>query len=324
MKNEDSNGNALVTVFTVIFFVIMFICISNGCNTIETMLISFWITIVLMFIVSITMKISKKNKQKQNEKENNKDSMEAYAKPLQTSKPVQADISTEIGIIPTYSDAIDDEMFIPTPKMKQIASQEPFGWEHLLFGQSLKDNSTFLQKFRSQTPDNPFVKAIGNDSEGDDYADYLKRMLAQILLETHRFESKFSIYLSHLEEAMGAPGEDGDADELMAVAIEFMEPYITYLAFYNDLCTIQSPSKAEEIHTAMKYLLEGLLNCFEDFYNSTYENVLYAVAHPENAGEVSLGNIKLSIDEKKAAYIKTTLEKNPDTLSGVTIHRKTI
>ena len=69
--------------------------------------------------------------------------------------------------IPTYSDAIEEEMFVPTSKMEEIANQQPFGWEYLLFAQALKDDSSFLRKYRNQTPDNPFVKAIGNDSEGE-------------------------------------------------------------------------------------------------------------------------------------------------------------
>ena len=130
-------------------------------------------------------------------------------------------------MIPTYSDAIEEEMFVPTSKMEEIANQQPFGWEYLLFAQALKDDSSFLRKYRNQTPDNPFVKAIGNDSEGEKYTEYLRSMLAQTLLETSRLESKFSLYLSHLDEAMGAEGEDGD----------------THLAHVIPSCTRFCPSR---------------------------------------------------------------------------------
>ena len=136
--------------------------------------------------------------------------------PIAAPEADNQDGTSAVGTFPTYVDAIEDDMFVCSKRAKEIVDQQPFAWEYLLFAQALQDDMEYLSAFRKQTSDNPFVKKIGMDSEGEPYIQYLGSMLSNIFLETERFSSKFGIYTRRFNEALGEPGEDGDADNLPA------------------------------------------------------------------------------------------------------------
>ena len=216
------------------------------------------------------------------------------AEPVKQSAP-----SDDAGAFPTYEDAIDDEMFVQSKKAQKIADEEPFGWEYLLFAQSIKDCHQFLRQFRQQDSNNPYVERIGDDSEGASYLDYIQGMISNIDLETDRLNSKFSILLRQYNEAMGDEGEDGDADAIAEVAIRFMDPYIRYLGFYNDICTVKAPAGLEELHSLIEKMVESLLICCERLYDDIYNKWTYLVAHPDTAGENALSlNFAPAIEER--------------------------
>ena len=232
--------------------------------------------------------------------------------------------SNDAGAFPTYEDAIDDDMFIQSSKAQEIADNEPFGWEYLLFAQSVKDCYTFLRQFRQQTDNNPYVERIGNDSEGASYPEYISGMISNLDLETERFNSKFAIIIRQYTEAMGAEGEDGDADAIAEVAIRFMDPYIGYLGFYNDIRTVEPPSGLSELHSLIIKMVECLLESCEKLYDDIYQKWTYLVAHPDTAGENALslkfapeisGNLLreysrlLSSDSIKTALLKATVHR---------------
>ena len=243
------------------------------------------------------------------------------AAPVQAPSAAQ-DVSAGVGDFPTYTDAIDDEMFVCSPQAREIIDQEPFSWEYVLFAQSIEDDLRFLSAFRKQTRDNPFVRKIGTDSEGEPYIRYLGSMLANVLLETERFTSKFAIYGRQFNEALGEPGEDGDADALMETAVHFMEPYIAYLSFYNDLCTIRSPEGAEGVHSGMKQVLESLLDSLEGFYNGLSGKIRWMVAHPEQAEAEGFNlTIALKADENAVRRLHESMKQCADTLAEARISR---
>ena len=232
------------------------------------------------------------------------------------------DGTSAVGTFPTYVDAIEDDMLICSARAKEIVDQQPFAWEYLLFAQALQDDMKYLSAFRRQTSDNPFVKKIGMDSEGEPYIQYLGSMLSNILLETERFSSKFGIYTRRFNEALGEPGEDGDADELLETAANFMDPYIVYLAFYNDLCTMYSPSGAEKVHDGMKKYLESLLNSMESFYNSICRRIHWMVENPEEAEKEGFNlNFDLKVDENIVQELHENMDKYADGLREARIHR---
>ena len=87
---------------------------------------------------------------------------------------------------------------------------------------------------------------------------------------------------------MGAEGEDGDADAIAEVAIRFMDPYIGYLGFYNDIRTVEPPAGLSELHSLIIKMVECLLASCEKLYDDIYQKWTYLVAHPDTAGENSL------------------------------------
>lgn len=228
------------------------------------------------------------------------------------------------GRFPTYEDAIEDEMFVQSKKALKISNEKPFGWEYLLFAQSIKDCYEYLKQFRQQNEGNPFVKRIGNDSEGSRYLDYFQGLLSNFDLETERFNSKLAIVLRQYNEAMGDDGEDGDEDAIPEVAIRFMDPYISYLGFYNDICTVKAPSGLEELHALLKQMADSLLKCCEKLYEDIYSKYTYVVAHPETADENSLSfDFTIKFDENTSKRINgiLTSKKYADLLTTATVHR---
>ena len=232
-----------------------------------------------------------------------------------------ADTQPVTGQFPTYEDAVDDDIFVQSAAAARIEREEKDDWEYLLFAESLTDNLNILRQFKKQNRENPFVRAIGNDSEGSSYLQFTNNLIGTLSIALERATSKIAMCGDQFEEAIGAPGESGDADAIKEVAMRFMDPYISFLAAYNDICTIREPEGLEKLHAGEKRVFEDLLSSFERYYEDLAGGLKKWLADPD-AGYTPA---RLDCDLKSAGEVTKELQRvnaaNPELLQSAKIHR---
>jgi len=228
---------------------------------------------------------------------------------------------SSVGQFPTYEDAISDEVFDQSEAAVKIEQDEVENWEYLLFAQCLQDNYRFLGKFKAQSSSNPFVQAIGSDSEGRPYLQYHSFIIASLNNELQRSVSKMQMLNDQFTEAVGAPGETGDPDAIKEVAIRFMDIYIICLAFYNDFFTVQAPSGLEKVHQGTKQIIIDVLAAYERFYQDMADNIRKSVANPDGGYTSPVFNCDLTTIASVTSDLQELGTRNPELLRNARLHR---
>ena len=225
------------------------------------------------------------------------------------------------GQFPTYEDAIDDDVFVQSDKAKKIEQEEKENWEYHLFTASLLDNLNTLKPLKRQYRENPFVERIGTDSDGSSYLQFTSNLIGTLGVEVDRAASKIALCSDQFMDAIGAPGESGDPDEIKEVAIRFMDPYIRFLASYNDICMIRAPKGLEKLYHGEKRIFEDLMESFEKYYEDMAGNIEKWVANPDN----DFVSPMLNCDLKSAAAVTEKLKRlnasDPELLQSAKIQR---
>ena len=228
---------------------------------------------------------------------------------------------SSVGLFPTYEDAISDEVFKQSDAATKIEKDEEEDWEYLLFAQCLQDNYRYLGQFKTQNKSNPFVQAIGSDSEGSSYLQYHSFIIDSLNAELQRSVSKMQMLNDQFMEAVGAPGESGDPEAIKEVAIRFMDIYILFLAYYNDFCTVEDPPGLKKIHQGTKQIIVDMLKSFENYYQDMADNLRKVVANPDDGFTTPVFNCVLSTADSVTADFQQIGTKNPELLQNAKLHR---
>ena len=220
---------------------------------------------------------------------------------------------------PVYSDAVKSDFYEITDTAQRIIHQLSPDWEYALFRQEIQDFSYQLGKLKKQTPDNPFVKAIGNASTGKNLLFYIVSLADNLSDGIEKAHKAATSAMNSLDSSLNSARKRKDPSMVRDTVIRFMEPYCIFLGMYNDLMLIEQPQDYKVIFSEYRKILKSMLSDCEMFY-------YYLYTPDQSSGTASTNHISASLDlhgfyTKKIADAVLT---NCDALNLCTIQRKTI
>ena len=189
-------------------------------------------------------------------------------------QPSRAPVNTEPSKVeltfPTYEDAIRDIFFITSGKAQQIIDTNPADWETILFSQLLQDFSYQLVKLKKQTATNPFVKAIGSDSEGRPLLYFIVAFADNLSTGIEKAGKATDASLRKVNRVLTGARR---WDEIRELAIGMMEPYRIFLSLFNDLSLIEMPEQYTIVYSELRKVLKSLLSDCDAFYYELSEEL---------------------------------------------------
>lgn len=184
-----------------------------------------------------------------------------------TSSVNQSKESTDF---PVYSNVIQDSFFEVSEEARSIFVRKSPGWEHALLRQEVKDFSYQLGKLKKQTPINPFVSAIGNESNGRNMLFYIVAFVNALSDGITSAQNIASSCVKNLNSQLAVAKRSNNPDVVKKEAIKLMKPYCIFLGMLNDLMTIEQPADFRLVFSELKKPLKSLLSDCEMFYFYIY------------------------------------------------------
>ena len=225
--------------------------------------------------------------------------------------PVRTGPSKEDLSFPTYENAVRDSFFTLSPEARRLASSRPARWERLLFAQELQDFSYQLGKLKKQTPDNPYVQAIGTESQGRPLLYYFVALADNLSRGIERAGKAADEALPNVGRALSA--RNGE-EAIRRTAVALTEPFRIFLGLYNDISLVEIPEEYGIVCSEYRKALKSLLSDCELFY--------YELAEEIGRGADSQPKTKLRLHAFHTKKISDAVVKNADRLRECGLVRK--
>lgn len=174
---------------------------------------------------------------------------------------------------PTYETAVLRSYYQLPAESKEIISGRPIQWGYRLFAQELKSYAYQLGKLKKQTGDNPYVKAIGNDSAGRPLLYYIVGFSENLEKGIVAAENATKREIADLNSVVKKAEKKKKPELITELAIRLMEPYRIFLGIYNDIELVEAPEVYKQVFSEMRKIIKSLISDCEMFYYDANSNI---------------------------------------------------
>jgi hypothetical protein len=179
-----------------------------------------------------------------------------------------------------------------TGESLRLVIERPPYWEYLLFGEVIENEHFKLSSLENDIAYEVFV-GKPNILEGLEAFSWTHRKLPEI---TRLIESIQKIFDLALQDAVGEPGQAGDADKIVYVAKKFVEVYKRILEWVIEFHETEVDPEFEKLVNLTSRLTENIIQEIKQFILNFQKNVKEALnSAPEDDKEQRTVNLTLKI-----------------------------
>ena len=221
---------------------------------------------------------------------------------------------------PVYSQAVKNSFYEISNEAQSISKRLQPGWEYELLRQEVNDFSYQLGKLKKQTLDNPFVSAIGKESNGRNLLFYIVAMADNLSDGISHAQNVASTCLKNLDSNLNLAKRRKDPNIVRDEAVKLMEPYCIFLGMYNDLMLIEQPQDYKVIFSEYKKILKSMLSDCEMFYFHIYSPDKV----PSERSQINQVESSLDLHGFYTKKISDAVLKNREELNKCIVQRRTL
>jgi hypothetical protein len=173
-----------------------------------------------------------------------------------------------------------------------LATQKPFAWEYRLFSQILSDELYHLVGLKK---DLDYGIVLGHAVQLHDVAeilDWIKRKMGEIIAFVNSVAKLVNVAFA---KAVGAPGEPGDAEEIVYVGRRLAGVYRSILEWTTDFKHIQVDREFDRLLEIVSKASCNIITEIEDFSSSLQQQLSEATRRYESTKELQSLKITLSV-----------------------------
>ena len=185
-------------------------------------------------------------------------------------------------VFPTYENAVPDSYFRRTEDALAVMNQRPQHWGHLFLAHELRGYLYQLGKLKKQTPGNPYVEKIGNDSEGRPLLYFVVGFSENLVDAVNKAENSAAKSIASFESTINKAERRKKPDLITDYSIELLYPYKVFLGLYNDIELVDAPAEYAKIFSEMRKIVKSLLSDCELFCSEIYSGILTAIENGDN------------------------------------------